>query len=476
METKIYKINNRIVIAILTLATIVFSFFIIKNANWTWGDDFEFLVSTAIGQVEWDFHIANNGRLNPLAHFDFNILTFFPRCTTPTAHYSVVMISFLFYVFFSFYLYKIILSNIDKNQALISWIILVAILFTFYYFYRLFFLLVYPERMMIVLFSLFFILYSKFLQTNKSVFAIIAVLISLYLCFIKETSFVVFAVIAGVGLLFNFQNNSKKENSFYLSLFVIVSFFLLLYYFVAYKTTTTLYTRHSTFSQVIKFTLNNAKILYIAILLFFWRFYEFVLKKDRENLMIDMMLVSGITHAVANVALKMPMDYFYYPAVMLTLPALVYWGVKLIRPGWVLVVLILSTSYYYRKFPKVINNIQGMKISTHQNLVELTRVINDAEYAYWIESRDIDDVISGRMGYQREILEIYYHFYNERDEVLEIQNVNQLPVELNSKTVLFYSDLQVSSDKYDIILSQIDSLGFTQQYLPNIQDIKVFIK
>lgn len=476
MITRIIKINSVIVITVLILVSLGFSFFILKNANWTWGDDFEFLISTAIGQIEWDFHIANNGRFNPFAHFDFNVLTLFPGCTTPIAHYSVVMISFLFYVYLSFYLYKIILSDIDKNQALISWIILVAILFTFYYFYRLFFLLVYPERMMIVLFTLFFILYSKFLKTNKSTYAIIAVLISLYLCLTKETSFVVFATMAGIGLLFNYKNNSKKENIFYLSLFVVIVVFLVLYYFIAYKTTTTLYTRHGTFSQVIKFTLGNAKILYIAILLFFWRFYEFVFKKDRENLMIDMMLVSGIMHAVANVVLRMPMDYFYYPAVMLTLPALVYWGVKLVRPEWVLVVLILSTGYYYRKFPKVMNSIQDMKTSTHKNLVEFTNILNDSDKAYWLQYDDIDEVVKGKMGYQREILEVYYHFYNNEDEAMEIKNINELPEELNSKIVLFYSDLQVSSEEYDITLSQIDSLGFTQQYLPNIQDIKIFTK
>lgn len=476
MKTRIIKINSVIVITVLILVSLGFSFFILNDAHWTWGDDFEFLISTATGQVEWDFHIANNGRLNPLAHFDFNILTLFPGFTTPIAHYSVVMISFLFYVYLSFYLYKIILSDIDKNQALISWIILVAILFTFYYFYRLFFLLVYPERMMVVLLSLFFILYSKFLETNKNIFAISAVLVSLYLLYTKETSFVIFSVIAVIGLIFNYRNNSKKENWFYIALIAIVVSFILIYYFVAYRTADTFYSRNSTLFETIKFTLGNAKILYIAILLFFWRFYEFVIKKDRENLMVDMMLVSGIMHAVANVVLKMPMDYFYYPAVMLTLSTLVYWGVKLLRPEWVLIILILSTGYYYRKFPKVINSIQDMKTSTHKNLVEFTNILNNSDKAYWLQYDDLDEVVKGKMGYQREILEVYYHFYNNEDEAIEIKNINELPEELNSKIVLFYSDLQVSSEEYDITLRQIDSIGFTQQHLPNIQDIKIFTK
>ncbi|OJV42944.1 MAG: hypothetical protein BGO29_07205 [Bacteroidales bacterium 36-12] len=473
---KTLKTNKRIVLILLVFSSLLFGYFIIKDANWTWGDDYEFLISTAVGKMEWDIHVANHGRLYPLGHSDYNILTLIQGATTPVAHYSIVLFSFFLFVFFSYKLYNIVLIKTNKSSKLINWIVLFSILFLFYYFYRLFFFLVYPERIMVVLLSLFFILYSKFLKTNQSVFAVFAVLVSIYLSYTKETSFIIFSVVAGIGLLFNYKNNSKKENWFYLALTTNIVSFLLVYYFIAYRTADTLYSRHSSVFEVIQFTVGNLKILYIALIASLWRVFVFLFRKDRSHLLIDILLFSGVLYAIANVILKMPMDYYYFPAVMLTFPALVYWGVKLLRPEWVLIVLILSTGYYYRKFPKVINIIQDLKISTHKNLVEFTNILNDSDKAYWLQYDDIDEVVKGKMGYQREILEVYYHFYNNEDEAIEIKNVNELPEELNSKIVLFYSDLQVASEEYDITLRQIDSIGFTQQHLPNIQDIKIFTK
>ena len=87
------KWNTVIVYALLSLISLVYVYFILLNANWTWGDDYEFLISTAIDKIEWSLHIANRGRFYPFGHFDYNILTLIPGATTPLAHYILVALT-----------------------------------------------------------------------------------------------------------------------------------------------------------------------------------------------------------------------------------------------------------------------------------------------------------------------------------------------------------------------------------------------
>ncbi|SOD81216.1 hypothetical protein [Spirosoma fluviale] len=469
------KTYSHITTSLLIICSIIFGYFIIKNANWTWGDDYEFLISTAVGKIEWDLHIANHGRLYPLGHFDFNILTFIHGADGPSAHYILVLISFFIFVFLSFRLYQDILQNTNANQKTISWIILISIIFLFYYFYKIFFFLVYSERIIIILLSLFFILYSKFLSTKKLPYAIITLIVSIYLCFTKETSFIIFGTVAGLNLLLNVKNISKREIIFYCILLVIIIIFLSVYYFVAYRSTDTYYSRHSTFEEVIKFSFRNLKILYIATALSIWRIYCILLQHDRKNFYIDSLLFSGILHAIANIILKMPMDYYYFPAVMLSLPALLHWGVRLYNPNWILTALILISGYYVRKFPETIESIQNLRITSNHQFQELTKLLNNVDSAYWLQEANVTSVNVGLMSYQRELLGVYYNYYNKSNKITEINNISKIPDFAGKKTVIFYSNYNNINNNQDSTLEKIYQLGYKKTNFSAINEINIFV-
>lgn len=462
--------NNTIVYSLLALLSSVYVYFILLNANWTWGDDYEFLISTAIGKMEWSLHIANRGRFYPFGHFDYNILTLIPGGTNPLAHYILVAISFLFFVLFSYKLYSIVLKEAGRETIFNSWLILISITFLLYYFYRIFFFLVYPERIIIVLLSIFFVLYYKFIKSETTIYGILALIIAVYLSYCKETIFIIFSTIVGLNLFFNYKNISKRQKLFYSALGLNVLIFLLLYYFIAYRTAETFYSRNSTLNDVIQFSFGNLKLLYIALILSCWRLYQFLLKKDRQNLVIDTMLFSGVLYALANIVLKLPMDYYYFPAVMLTLPVITYWIAKFLHPKWICVGLLIVTVYYGRKFPNVIKGVQNQRTETSKDIVNLTNYIQPTTDILWFEHASNKTADQGIRDYQKEILEVYLKFYDKSITKLNIQNIQSIPDSVKAGILLFNSDYN------NLQLNDLSSIGFDKLNLPNIYEISIYYK
>ena len=69
-------------------------FFILHNANWVIGDDFEWLKTTALGIAEPISYHVGNGRFVPFNHFDSNLTLFLPYGNTAFVHYLLVAIVF----------------------------------------------------------------------------------------------------------------------------------------------------------------------------------------------------------------------------------------------------------------------------------------------------------------------------------------------------------------------------------------------
>lgn len=463
------KWNTAIVYALLSLISLVYVYFILLNANWTWGDDYEFLISTAIDKIEWSLHIANRGRFYPFGHFDYNILTLIPGATTPLAHYILVALSFMFFIIFSVKLYSIILKETGRNSVFNTWLILIIISFLLYYFYRIFFFLVYPERMIVVLMTLFFILYYQFIKKEKMIYGAIAIIISIYLIYCKETIFLVFSTIVGMNLFFNLKSLSLKQKLFYYLLGINVIVFLLLYYFIAYRNAETFYSRNSNLNDVFLFSIGNLKLLYIAIVVALWRAYQVLIKKDRLHLFFDSLLFSGIIYALANVLLKLPMDYYYFPAVMMTLPAIIYWLTKYLHPKWICIGLLVITVYYGRKFPTVIKSVQGQRINTSRNVVEVAKFVKNASVVLWYDDPTNDNIEQELIGYQREISEVYLKYYDRSLSELKIKQIHSISESIMKGAILFYSDKNNTNQN-------ILKLGFEKIDLPNIYEISVYKK
>lgn len=447
------KINTTIVYLLLSIITGVLFFFIIHNANWTWGDDYGFLISTGIGEKMWALNndlgcIYNMGRFFPFGQLEYNILNFIPGGSTATAHYLLVAICIVIFVLISYILYFTTIKEAGGNTEFNPWLIILSIVFLLYYFFRIFFFLVYPERMIVVLLTLFVLLYRKFNMTNKYIYAIIAMTIAIYLIYCKETMFVVFTVILALNFLFGFKNLTKEQKFFYYVLGINVLVFLFLYYIISYRSSTVFYSRNSELKTLLPFTFGNLKLLYIGLLLSFWRSYRLFFKQDRQHLFFDSLLFSGLIYALALIVLNLQMVYYYFPAVTLVFPAIIYWLVRLVNPKWISLLMFIVVIYYCRKLPLAINNVQELRTMTHKNVEGLAKYIKGANEVLWYENKNINAVQAGQMGYQKEILSVYVHFYDHTIEKVPLKIINSLPDSMPRKTLIFYSanNIQKSSD------------------------------
>jgi len=471
------KVNTIIVYSLLAIITLVTVFFVIYNANWTWGDDYEFLISTAVGKIEWSLHIANMGRFYPFGHFDYNMLVLMPGGTSATAHYILVAISMIVFVIASYILYFITLKEANRGILYKPWLIFGCVVFLLYYFFRLFFFLVYPERIIVVLLTLFVLSYYKFNKDKKSSYAIIAVIIAIYLTYCKETMFVIFTVLSVLNFLFGYKKLTMKQKIFHITLLFNTLIFLVLYYFITFRHTTVFYPRPNNFIDIIPFSLGNLKLLYFGLILSIWRLYRLIYKQDKQHLFFDSMLFSGLMYAFATITLNLQMVYYYYPAVLLVFPALIYWSSKIINPKWISLIVFVILVYYGRKIPTAIYNVQGMRITTHKHVETLSRYIKDARNIFWYERKKNNTINAGIEGYQKEILNVYVHFYENSIESIPFQIINLLPDSVPGKTVVFYSDYNN--------LDQSDELNWNKEMkkqhidklnLNNIHEISIYYK
>lgn len=474
-KSKKFTLSEELPVFILQTLTLLYSYFIVNNADWTWGDDFGFLLSTANKNIMWaysnDLGCLNNlGRFFPMAQFDFNILLLFDNCVTPLAHYIWVAFTFLLFVYFSFKLYKLFLEETGIKDIYINWLILSVLAFQFYYFYRAFFFLVYPERIILLLLTIFFYQFFLFVKYDKFKYAAVALVVSFYLLFTKETMFVVFSVVSFVGLVPNFTKLTVKRKVYYYILLVGVIAFLVIYYFAAYNSAESFYSRNSTFSEVIQYSFGNLKVLYLALLVFLWRIFIFIKTRKLDYLVLDIMLISGLLYGLANIILKLPMEYYYFPAVFLVLLPVIFWAVKYFNPKWIIVAMFLLTLYYWRKFPDVIENVQNLRLNTSKNVIYLADNVRNANKVLWLENNNNASASKGIIGYQKDILSVYLHFYDPDFSEKDIITINDLSDHQESGTLIFYSDLNNTPSE------SLFKADFEKVNLPFIHQLSIFRK
>jgi hypothetical protein len=445
---KVEKVFPYILLAIITA---ILSFFVVYNANWLFGDDFEFMITTAVGKIEWKFHIANEGRFNPFCHFDFNVLTLLPYGTTVTAHYCLVALSMIVFVVTSVFLYKIILENSSKTKQAHSWLVLLIIVFLLYYFLTVFFLLDFPERIIVVLMTIFMILYYRLITTNYWGYAVAALIIAIYLTYVKEPVFVVFAVISVLNLLFNYKNITNTQKLFYWLLIADGFVFLVLYYIISYRKTEHFYTTSSDSTQILYFTLHNLKVLYAGLILAIIRIIKILFCHDREYLFYDSLLFIGLVYALSCIVLNLQSVYYYFPAVVLSFPSLIFWMTKYIHPKWVSLIMLVIVLYYGRKFPESIKSIQNMRVETPRQMKKLTGYISQGYQMYWVQNERLSDpVILGRQKYQQKVLKIYVNYIDKTLEQITFKTIDTQHYSIPERSLLFYSDFNIidSKDKY----------------------------
>lgn len=377
-------------ISIFTLLTLVLSYFIVHNSNWTFGDDFQFIITTASGKyISFENYIAASGRFWPLGHFDYNLLTFLNTGGSAYAHYIWSAINFIVFSFIVFIL--IIRVCNDKISTSFSYFIgFLVVVSLVSRFYPVFLSVIFPERIILVLLSLFLFSYYGFVKTNKPIYVIVSLFLAVYLSYCKEPISGVFFVIALTQLIFNYKGLSVFHRRFCFVLIGNFVLFLLLYYFLVFRSATGFYGQSFVSLskiELISTVLRAHKIFIFSTIILFFRLYFILFRKQNEHLFFDALIFAASAYVIVLIFLNMIYSYYYFPAVFLVFVSLVYFSTVYIKKVVFIVSVFTLTAFVLSlKLPSYVQQNQQDRAEMMPKVIGLVDQISLGKTIVWYDN------------------------------------------------------------------------------------------
>jgi hypothetical protein len=309
-------------------------FTIMFRANWTFGDDHEYITTTVVNKYVPFHHYITGGRFDPLSHFHYNIPLFLFRLLGVNsglpveAHFALVGLFYSVSVMCLFFLFKRIEPVQGRSHPVFSAFFACTFFLFADPFAGVFMSLIYPETQGIMLFSVFMLMYYRALETGKKRYYIAAFIAAAYNSYCKEPVFGAFLVIAVFNLFFGYRKQSKREKAFYAALIANAVLFIALYYLISFRNAAGFYNEGRVGLRGLRFIdsiLERTPMLRIIMIFGLFRLGAIVIKRDREHLYYDGLLFAGIAYTFAYMLLRLNAGYYFLPSVILFLPSLVYW-------------------------------------------------------------------------------------------------------------------------------------------------------
>ncbi len=388
MRRIINIIQNNFFWIVWGVATIILSWFIVKNAQWLIGDDAIIIKKTGSGIPfsVYDTILPESGRFYPMAYYGYNILLLFNKTVVSVQqHYVLISIAFLIFSLLVFKLSREVTSKYCKSKLLVN---VIGLLFTFMILQRSYvtFSHLFSTIWIDYLLLMIFIYYAyKFLTTNKTIFGIISFVAVLYCVFCIETIFIIPATSGMLILIVGKHNKSRSQIVFGASLLLLAIIYLVMYYFIVYRFTISSYDgshgADSTFIQNAINMLLNQKLLIVSLFLLLIRLYMIIAKKDKYDILYDTFLLTGLAFALGCFILGLNWGMYYMISVLFVGFPILYNLTKLLKTKYALLIVVLLSLFYIRNYSKNIQTVQKSRLET-KALVNDLRKYYEQNYAF----------------------------------------------------------------------------------------------
>ena len=391
-------VSGKKCLSFLTITAIFFVFIIMFRANWTFSDDHEYIKTTAINKYV-PFYLGN-GRFFPLGHIHYNLPLFIFRCLgintglPVEAHFTVIAVFYIVTFLCLYLLFKKAKPFENSGYHVLDLFFTSSFFLSGYSFSYVFLSLIYPESQVIMLFSIFMLIYYKALKTDRIKYYVAALLTAVYSSYCKEPVFGAFLIMALSNHLFKYNKETKRERIFYMSLIANAAIFCILYYFLSYKNTSGFYGtgRLSTgiFQYLLQVIVQNP-IIFVLFVFCFVRLYFIILKKDREHLYYDCLLFAGAVYIFAYFLLGFDGAYYFLPGITLFLPSLAYWvkylyAKRIVFSLCLFFILIPIYLFNWSHTKTTIQNIYKSRQEFIPYVTDLLSEYNNGKQFVWYES------------------------------------------------------------------------------------------
>lgn len=355
--------------ALLVFAAYLFClvFFILYKAQWTYGDDHQFLVSTAIGNPipSWIGTQPAIGRFWPLGQVDYDLLLWVPADYKCIAHFILSAFSFVALAILTFG--GVLTSLKEYSPAIRVWAAVLTGMMLTASVYYVFLYLVFAERVMTVLIGATFVLFLKLYQTDKWGYALGGLVCAAYLVFCKEIMFGTLAVLAGFLLLMDKKATTTQKTTWYI-LLAIAGIYISVYLGYIYPRIQHVYNDERPKFEIFPilwYMMLRVKMWFAVLVVALIRCYALIIQKDREHLFHDAFLLAGLAYMSAMGVLRFPDDYYYFPALTFVAIPTAYFMVYYFKEWGGVAILALTCCFSCYALPTIIRAQMNHRTTTY---------------------------------------------------------------------------------------------------------------
>ena len=375
----------------------VYIFYILYNAEWQLGDDAYMLRHTAFGipfpisesiLPEWGF-------FRPFDYLHENIvLLFHSGMHSAFEHYIINAVSF---VLCMIALIGILWKTL-KPQTIIDYAIIV--LGTILVASRLIGVYinifgpifgVYTSHML----AIFFL--CIFTEKDKTWAMILSIVCWVYSMLIYENVCMVLGCVGLFPLLFAYKQLNKKQLIYFCSLLGFVLVYILVYLIIIYlpsRGTSHYDPAHGTGVSLFQNAQNmllGQKFIWVAALVWIWRQILLLRKKTTYHILYDTLLWAAGGMVAGAVVLRLNWTMYYYDAVILSLPAVVYFLLtshEKYGKHLALFTMMLFAAIHSRNVPEIISHNQSEKIRTSTHMQFIADKAKNGWSIVWYEGNE----------------------------------------------------------------------------------------
>lgn len=413
---QIIKYGSWLLIAVITA---VCAFFIVHNAQWVLGDDATVMAYSGWGK--W-FPMSQTvhpeiGRFFPLTYQMYNFYApFFNGQMSAQAMYIYHAIVFALSVGLCFYLIQDILR---KREAWLRFGI--AILATVFFIGRVFpsFMNCFSTAWFGTFLTVLMLVLAYLFYTRKQWwYGVAAFLVVVWITYTGENAFVTPLAWGTCGLLLMWKNSTKEERWFHIGLVADAIVFLLVYFFFIYLRITNAYdAAHGEdvthMGNIVKILIAQ-KFLWVAIIMFGVRVWD-VLKNKADIVFYDLFLLTAGAICVGGFILRLNWVMYYNGAVLIALPAVIYFLNMYLKPHWTLLLMLVFAGWYGLKVPKTVRKCDRDRQDCHQFMMVLTKQMNGGQTIYlYMPGEEVDTCDGEGRRWLYCVLDIFTGYYTQQ--------------------------------------------------------------
>lgn len=426
---------------ILMLSVIgIYIFYILYHAEWLIGDDAFMINRTAFG-VPFSLSesiIPNNGFFRPFDYLHENIvLLFHGGMHSAFEHYIINAVSFMLCIGALIgILWKTVKPKDVCDHAIIALgtIVIASRLIGVYIniFGPIF--SVYTYHML----AIFFL--CVFLEKDKTWAMVLSLLCWAYSILIYENVCVAVGSMGLFPLLFAYKQLNQKQRIYYYVLIGMVVVFLVTYLLVIYLPTRgqTHYdpTHYSGvgFLENAKNMLMGQKFIIVAAMVWLWRQIQLLRKQTNYHILYDTLLWAAGGAVAGALILRLNWTMYYYDAIILSLPAIVYFLINSNEKHGkyiALSVAIIFAALHSRNILRTIRRNQKDRIETAYNMRYIAEKAQAGWAIVWNNGAYTDDVDRTKKEWRENVTLCYIQYLLKDKQWSYARDVNTPSIVFN---------------------------------------------